>query len=520
MNRIPAAPPNRTATAFVVVLSLGACYPNSPNQPRIMSYIRKISQGLGCWAMAATAALAANSPEASSKFFRSDTGKNFGLKTGPLPDRLDAPGALRWRLPVDSGHSTPVLCGGKIILTTYRDAEKELATVALDQETGRLLWKQVVPTARIEPVHRTGNPAASTPAFDGERLYVFFGSHGLVCYDLDGKKLWHHPLGPFQDEFGSSSSPVLVDDKVILQEDHDLNSFLMAIDRSTGQMVWKTPRPDAVRSYSTPTVWTANGRKQLLVAGALELAGYDPSNGEKLWWVNGLARIVIPIPVAAQDMIYMASWSPGGDSGARIALESWASALGRFDKNKDGKLAKAEVEDAQVLDRFFRMDLDQSGDLIQKEWDRHAEVFRRAQNAVLALKPSGRGDLTEKALLWKHPRGAPYVATPLLDNGILWMVKDLGIVTKLDAVSGRVLSEERVPGIGSYYASPVTGDGKVYFASELGVASIVANQPGWRVISSHDFKEKIYATPVIDRDRIYIRTEKALYCFQGKAAGN
>lgn len=485
-----------------------------------MSYTRNLSRGLCCWAVAATTVFAANQPEATSRYFRSDGGKP-GPKVGPLPDHLDAPGALRWRLPIDSGHSTPVLCGGKIIVTTYRDAQKELATVALDQDSGQLLWKQVVPTSHIEPVHRTtGNPAASTPAFDGQRLYVFFGSYGLVCYDLEGKKLWHQPLGPFQDEFGSSSSPVLVDDKIILQEDHDLNSFLIAIDRSTGQTVWKTSRPDAVRSYSTPTVWTSNGRKQLLVAGALELAGYDPSNGEKLWWVNGLARIVIPIPVAAQDMIYMASWSPGGDAGSRIALESWKSALEKWDKNKDGKLAKAEVEDAQVLDRFFRMDLDQSGDLIQTEWDRHAEVFRRAQNVVLALKPSGRGDLTEKALLWKYPRGVPYVATPLLENGILWLVKDGGIVTKLDAASGRMMQEERVPGIGSYYASPVTGDGKVYFASELGVASIVANQQEWRVISSHDFKEKIYATPVIDRDRLYIRTEKALYCFQGKSAGN
>ena len=119
-----------------------------------------------------------------------------------------------------------------------------------------------------------------------------------------------------------------------------------------------------------------------------------------------------------------------------------------------------------------------------------------------------------------HKRDVPYVATPLLDTGILWMVKDGGIVTKLDAANGRMLQEERVPGMGSYYASPVTGDEKVYFASELGVISVVANKPAWNVISSRDFKEKIYATPVIDRDRIYIRTDKALYCFQGKAAGN
>ncbi|MBI4663141.1 MAG: PQQ-binding-like beta-propeller repeat protein [Verrucomicrobia bacterium] len=471
------------------------------------------------WTISSTIASAANPTDTSFTYFRSDLGV-AASGAGPLPDRLDAPGALRWKVPVDSGHSTPVLCQGKIILTTYRDAAKELATVALDRETGQLIWRNVAPAQRIESVHRTGNPAASTPAFDGQRIYVFFGSHGLICYDLEGKKVWDHPLGPFQDEFGSSSSPVLVDDKVILQEDHDINSFVMAIDRSTGQTVWKTPRPDAVRSYSTPAVWTVNGRKQLLVAGALELAGYDPSNGEKLWWVNGLARIVIPIAVPAAETIYMASWSPGGDAGARISLEPWKAALEKYDKDKDGKLARAEVEDPQVLDRFFRMDLDQSVSLDQAEWERHAQVFRQAQNAMLALRPAGRGELTDRALLWKYHRGVPYVATPLAHRGSLWMVKDGGIVTRLDAGTGRVQHEERVPGIGSYYASPVTGDGKVYFASELGVLSVVADKPEWNVLSSHDFKEKIYATPVIERDRIYIRTEKALYCFQGKPARN
>jgi outer membrane protein assembly factor BamB len=162
------------------------------------------------------------------------------------------------------------------------------------------------------------------------------------------------------------------------------------------------------------------------------------------------------------------------------------------------------------------MDLDQNGGLDEKEWNRHAEVFRRAQNAVLALKPSSaRGELSAGDLLWKHLRGVPYVASPLLDKGILWMVKDGGIVTKLEAASGRVLREERVPGLGNYFASPVTGDGKVFFASEPGVVSVVANNADWQVISSHEFHEKIYATPVIERDRIYIRSEHALYCFQG-----
>ena len=102
----------------------------------------------------------------------------------------------------------------------------------------------------------------------------------------------------------------------------------------------------------------------------------------------------------------MASWAPGGDAGRRLALDSWATALTKWDKNHDGKLAKAEVDDREVLERFYRMDLDQSGLLDQNEWDRHADVFRRAENAVMALKPSGRGELKASAVLWKYQRGA------------------------------------------------------------------------------------------------------------------
>ena len=463
-------------------------------------------------AAASTAASVASSADA--KYFRSNEGV-AGSGAGPLPDDFDDDGKLRWRVPLEPGHSTPVLNSGRIFLTGYRVETKELATVALDQKTRQTLWSRAIVAARIEQTHPLGSPATATPACDGHRLFVFFGSYGLVCYDLDGKKIWEHPLGPFQDEYGAGSSPVLIDGKVVLNQDHDIDSFLAAFDCATGKAIWKTARPDAVRSYSTPAVWVRNGRKELLVAGALELASYDPASGEKLWWVNGLARIVIPTPVPAGEMIYMASWAPGGDAGGRLALDSWPTALTKWDKNHDGKLAKAEVDDREVLERFYRMDLDQSGLLDQKEWERHADIFRRAQNAVLALKPSGRGELGESAVVWKYQRGVPYVSTPLLDKGILWMVKDGGIVTKLDAARGRLLQEERVPGIGNYFASPVAGDGKVYFASEQGVVSIVANTPDWRVISSHEFREKIYATPVIDRDRIYVRCEQALYCFQG-----
>jgi outer membrane protein assembly factor BamB len=450
---------------------------------------------------------------AGIQYFRADAG--VARSIGALPDDLNSAEALTWRVPLDGGHSTPILDRGKIFVTTYRAASKELATVALDQANGKVLWRNPIVPERVEETHPIGSPATATVACDGKRVYAFFGSAGLFSYDLNGKKLWEQRSGPFRDEYGAGSSPILFDGKVILNQDHDIDSFLIAYDCGTGRVVWKTARPDAVRSYSTPCVWTNNGKPELLVAGALQLAAYDPANGERLWWINGLARIVIPTPLTSEGMIYMASWAPGGDPGKRVALPSWAEALTQWDNNHDGKLAKAEIDNREVLERFFRMDLDQDSVLSQQEWERHAAVFKRAQNAILAIKPNGRSELPESAVAWKHGRGVPYVATPVLDHGILWMVKDGGIVTKLDVGTGQLLQEERVPAVGNYFASPVAGDGKVYFVSEPGTVSVVSAERDWRVISSRDFHEKIYATPVLEGDRLFLRTEEALYCFRG-----
>jgi outer membrane protein assembly factor BamB len=464
----------------------------------------------------ATAALASPAvarAAAETTYFRSDAG--VARSAGPLPEKFDAPETLSWRVPLDSGRSTPILHAGRIFLTTYRAESKELATVALEEASGRVLWRNALVPERIEQTHRIGSPATATVACDGTRLFVFFGSAGLSCYDLEGRKLWEQRLGPFRDEYGAGSSPIVFDGKIILNQDHDIDSFVAAFDCATGRLLWKTARPDAVRSYSTPVVWMQEGRPEVLVAGALQLNAYDPASGERLWWVNGLARIVIPTPVTSGPLIYMASWAPGGDPGKRFTLDPWATALEKWDKNHDGKLAKTEIDDPEVVDRFNRMDLDQDGLLDQHEWERHAVFFRRAQNSVLAIKPGGRGEQGENTVIWKHSRGVPYVPTPVLDHGILWMVKDGGIVTKLDAASGRLLQEERVAGFGSYFASPVVGDVKVYFASESGTVTVVAAEPDWRIISSHDFHEKIYATPALEHDRLYLRTEEALYCFHG-----
>lgn len=414
---------------------------------------------------------------------------------------------------MDVGHSTPLLSGSRIFLTTFNEARKELATAAHDLEDGRELWRRPVAVTQIEAFHRTaGSAAQTTPACDGQRVYSFFGSYGLVCHDHQGNLIWQHRMGPFQDEYGSGSSPVLADGKLFILQDHDVDSFLMAFEAATGKVLWRVARPDAVRSYSTPVIWRNGSDTQLLVAGALELAAHNPETGQRLWWMNGLARIVIPAPVVSGNTIFMASWAPGGDAGRRVQLDAWSSALGNWDANSDGRLSRKEINNPEVLDRFFRMDIDQNGTLDQSEWERHARFFNQARNSVFAIRPgSVRGELDQEKVLWRNTRGVPYVSTPVVDSGILWMVKDGGIVTKLDVTTGSILQEERLPGGGSYFASPVAAGGKILFASEQGVLSIVANAREWKLISSHAFQERIHATPVVSSSGVLIRTDKALY---------
>ncbi len=461
--------------------------------------------------IAALVAVSILSPMAgASTYFRSDFG--VPAHAGKLPSDLNSGGAQLWRTELEGGHSTPIYEHDRIFLTF--GSKDGLSTVCLDAKSGREIWKRTLSVDKIEEFHpQEGNAAMATPASDGDRVFVFFGSYGVICYDLDGKQVWEKQMGPFRDEYGAASSPIIVDDKLILNEDHDIDSFLIALDCKTGRQIWKTARPGAVRSYSTPAVWEHEGRKELLVAGALELAGYDPIEGKKLWWVNGLARIVIPTPVPDGDTIYMPSWAPGGDPGQRVSLAGWDQAIAKWDKNKDRFLAKDEINDQEVLTRFFRMDLDQNQLLDRKEWDQHAAVFQRAQNSMLTIKPSGGGDLGEKAVVWKYQRGAPYVASPALHNGIVWMVKDGGLVTKLSTKDGTLLQQERLGATGNYYASPLIADGKVYFASENGILTVVDDEKDWRIISARNFKEKIFATPLVFGGTLYIRTEKAVYAF-------
>ncbi len=167
-----------------------------------------------------------------------------------------------------------------------------------------------------------------------------------------------------------------------------------------------------------------------------------------------------------------------------------------------------------MIPRFFRIDLDQDQKLNKSEWDKHASVFERAQNVAMIVQPGGTGDVTQQAVRWKYRRGLPTVPSSVVYDGVCYMIKDGGVITSLDAETGQLLKQGRAAGPGNYYASLVAGDGKVYLCSERGVITVLKAGRDWEVLSSHDFDQRIMATPVVADGKMYIRTEQALYCFQ------
>ena len=470
----------------------------------------KISDQIWFFAMGCVFSSTGFSQEVS--YFRHDHGIARG--SPELPADFEKGAKQLWRTPVDKGHSTPCVCGDSIFLTTFRAEEKELATIAIDRVSGRIRWKKSVPTKTLEAFHVTGSPASSTPACNGSQVFAFFGSYGMLCYDLDGNLLWERRMGPFQDEFGACSSPILVDDNVVLNEDHDLGSFIIALDQRTGETKWEIPREEATRSYSTPILLERDGVKEILVAGSLQLLAYDAATGKKRWWYNGLSRIMDSTPLIHDGVIYIASWTPGGDPGERIAMEPFQDAIGKYDKDQDEMISKNELPaGSPVLDRFFRIDLNQNEKLEEGEWSRHALVFERAQNMAVAIEPGSNGELTSRFVKWTYTRGLPTVPSSVVYEGVLTMVKDSGIITTIDITNGQLLHQGRAEGRGNYYASLVAGDGKVYLTSESGVMTILKAGKEWKVISSHDFGERIMATPVISEGVFFIRTDDALYSF-------
>ncbi|MGE0758972.1 MAG: PQQ-binding-like beta-propeller repeat protein, partial [Pirellulaceae bacterium] len=373
-------------------------------------------------------------------------GPRFGAAVGDqtLPMDIAPTRHVIWKAELPPGHSSPVIVGQRIFVTGVRDG-KQLLTIGLDRATGKVVWEREAPYEKLEAIHRIGSYAQCSPASNGARVVSFFGSSGLYCYDMEGQLQWKVAMGPFNDEFGAASSPLIVEDRVIVGQDHDTGSFLAMYRLSDGQEIWKRDRSEFSRSFGSPVVWHVAGEKQIVVAGMLRVCGYSWDSGEETWTVRGLSRVVCPTPVVGNDnVLYLAAWSAGGDPGERLALEPFPQAVAKMDANRNGTFEKDEITEGPLQTRFAQCDRNKDGRVTRSEYDEFEMLFDRSQNVMLAIRPGGKGDVTDTHVVWKYEKTVPFCASPVLHKGWLFSVKDGGILACVDAKTGRPQKTGRV----------------------------------------------------------------------------
>ena len=417
-----------------------------------------------------------------------------------------------WKIALPSGNSSPCIWGDRIFLTGYD--KTKLETLCLDRRGGKILWRQAAPTEKFEPTHRLGNPATPTPTADGERVYVYFGSFGLVAYDFAGREQWRKPLPPPVVEFGTGTSPILANDLLILVCDQDEGSFLLAVNRQTGETVWKRERTEFRRGFATPFVWRHDGEEELVVPGSIWLKSYNLKDGSERWTYSGTSRVACSSPAAGDGLLFSVSWNVGGDADSRVTMPPFEEFAADQDKNKDGKITPDEIPAGPVRDRFSLMDLNKDGVVTPVEWEGMRDMFAKAGNALLAIRPGGKGDITATHLAWKSTRSLPYVSSPLYYQGRLYTFKNGGLASSYDARTGKAFyQDERLGAPGDYYSSAVAAHDRIYVASEKGVMLVLAPTDTLNVLARNDLGEPVMATPAIVENNLYVRTGSYLYCF-------
>jgi outer membrane protein assembly factor BamB len=451
-----------------------------------------------------------------------------GSNASGVADPAAAPpakfGAPKWKTPVPVGHSSPSVWGDRVFLTSFDSKKLELICVSV--KTGAILWRHAAPATQIEETHVVSNPATASAAVDKERVYAYFSSYGVMAFDHQGEPRWTTPLPMPKTHHGSGASPVLAGEFLILNHDAMQGGYLLALNRNTGKEVWKQPYPverGRVESYSTPIVW----HDQLILHRAGVIESYQISNGARLWSMpentSGAST-----PVASDDVLYVSTWNNLGEDDQRPALPDFAAMVKKYDKNGDGAISETEfpnnllytarpgletIPNSQNYVSFRSVDRNRDGILDEAEWEtfRNRVSTMASDHGLLAI----RIDKDKPIVIWRENTSIPEVPSPLLYKGRLFLVRNGGVATCLDAATGRVIYRARVGAPGAYFASPIGADGRVYLVSSEGIVTVIAaDGDQLKVLARNELSEDMIATPAIDGNSIYIRTLRNLLAFQ------
>jgi len=259
--------------------------------------------------------LTRSAPAENWPCWRGPRGDGSSTETGLVTTwNVPAGENLLWKSPVPGrGHASPVVWGDRVFAVSCREDDEARLLLAYDRLSGKLLWEQKVLVSKRERKHRLNSFASSTPATDGQQVYVSFLDGGqmlVAAYDFDGKKRWEVRPGDFRSVHGYCSSVVLFENLVLVNGDHDGDAYLLALDRENGRTVWKTPRENKTRSYCTPIIRQIDGRTQMILSGSKCVASYDPRNGQRHWIIDGPTEQFVASPVYNGSLLFITAGFP------------------------------------------------------------------------------------------------------------------------------------------------------------------------------------------------------------------
>ena len=363
---------------------------------------------------------------------------------------------VKWKATVPGrGHSSPIVWGQHIFLTSEHEDGLRLTMLAFNRADGEVLWETAIPTGGVvEHVYRKNSRASATPTTDGQRVYASFGSHGLAAFDFSGKLLWHQKLGVLRNYHGSAGSPVLYKDRLFIYQDHGgtetLRSFVAAFDAKTGAVIWKKDRTATV-GWGTPVVITTGERDELIVNSQRTVDAYDPVTGGELWTARGTMMEVIPTPVVGHGLVFCSS----GRQGPTLAIRPGGT---------------GDVTDTHV-------------------------AWSSPKGSPFVPSPIIHGDLL-------------YMVNDIQS-----------ILTVLQAKSGEVVYQARLgePVKEGFSSSPVAVGDKLFFTNDRGQTFVVQAGREFKLLHVNELKAQVLASPALVDGTWYWRTDTQLLAI-GKQA--
>ena len=437
-----------------------------------------------------------------------------------------------WRSTVGAGHSSPCVAGENIFLTAYDRDSSSLEVVCLQRRDGRERWRRQVTAKEIERGHPSFNPASSTPASDGSRVVAYFGSFGLVCFDNEGNSLWEVPLPLAKTYGGNAASPIIVGDKVILYRGTYEDHFLLAVDKSSGDELWRVPQAEPFTGEMACTASPIVAGDLLIAHTARSVQAFELETGKRRW-VTKCATTATSTPVLFGQEVVVAAWNKMGEPALRPDFPTYSKLLADHDADGDQAIDRQEFPKLWIFHRPDGIEAPQNGAPLRfqrtdkngdakidsnEEWAETLKGIARFRegyqsHGILAIPVHGTGVIDPASVRKLETSSIPEVPSPVCQEGLLYFVKNGGILTCLDLETGTRVYRTRTKGKGTHYASPVIAGNHLITAAGDGRISVVATGRNPELVSINEMGENVYATPAIDRGTLYVRTHSTLFAF-------